>query len=428
MKKFFIIFLALSVFHLAFNIKNCKSQWVQVSNGMGTNKLVTSLALTGNYIFAGTTDSGVYLSTNNGLSWIQKPFINNVNIASLAASGSNIFAGTWGYGLWRSTNYGDNWSNLPGFGAGWAASLAIKDSIILAGTGTGGGSWGIYRSTNNGQTWIHIDGGSTWSFGIGNSYFFAGLRGGTIMYSTNYGLNWSFTTSITGYLVWAFAVNGSDVFAGTWGYRGSYNGSPGLFHSTNNGTNWTQKYLDSQNVYSIVLSGTNIFVGTDSGMYLSTNYGLNWIQKNEGIGNQSIKSLIIKQDYVYAGTLGSSVWRRPLSELVGLNNINKYVLRNYVLYQNYPNPFNPATTIKFGIPNSGSPTKAFGDDKVVLKVYDILGKEIATLVNERLKAGEYEVKFDARLHGQGTNLPSGVYYYKLESGNYVETKKMLLIK
>jgi hypothetical protein len=86
---------------------------------------------------------------------------------------------------------------------------------------------------------------------------------------------------------------------------------------------------------------------------------------------------------------------------------------SYSLSQNYPNPFNPTTNVKFSILNSG-------DVKIV--VYDVQGREVQTLVNERLNAGTYEVKFD------GSSLNSGVYFYRLTTEGFTETKKMLLIK
>ncbi|MBT8377645.1 MAG: T9SS type A sorting domain-containing protein [Ignavibacteria bacterium] len=90
----------------------------------------------------------------------------------------------------------------------------------------------------------------------------------------------------------------------------------------------------------------------------------------------------------------------------------------FKLFQNYPNPFNPETMIEYTVPSIVSNITAF----VQLKVYDSLGNEIATLVNEDKSAGNYEVRFD------GTSLPSGIYFYKLIAGNYSETKKMMLIK
>jgi hypothetical protein len=87
--------------------------------------------------------------------------------------------------------------------------------------------------------------------------------------------------------------------------------------------------------------------------------------------------------------------------------------RNFKLSQNFPNPFNPRTSLQYTV---GS--RQF----VTLKVYDILGNEIATLVNEEKPAGEYEVEFN------GANLPSGIYFYQLKAGGYIETKKMVLLK
>jgi hypothetical protein len=85
----------------------------------------------------------------------------------------------------------------------------------------------------------------------------------------------------------------------------------------------------------------------------------------------------------------------------------------FVLEQNYPNPFNPSTTIKYDLSKSSV---------VSLAVFDILGREVSVLVNERRDAGVYEVRFD------GSNLASGMYFYRLQAGNYVATKPLLLLK
>jgi hypothetical protein len=93
----------------------------------------------------------------------------------------------------------------------------------------------------------------------------------------------------------------------------------------------------------------------------------------------------------------------------------------FVLYQNYQNPFNPTTTIKFEIPNVETHRDA-SLQMVILKVYDLLGNEVATLVNEEKQPGVYEVEFDA------SSLASGLYLYKLQAGTFVQTKKMILMK
>jgi hypothetical protein len=92
---------------------------------------------------------------------------------------------------------------------------------------------------------------------------------------------------------------------------------------------------------------------------------------------------------------------------------NNIIPNQFALSQNYPNPFNPETTIKYALPR---------DVKVVIKIYDILGREVSTLVNEFKKAGYYEVKFN------GSNFASGVYFYRIEAQEYVVSKKMVLIK
>jgi hypothetical protein len=98
------------------------------------------------------------------------------------------------------------------------------------------------------------------------------------------------------------------------------------------------------------------------------------------------------------------------------NEINNQF--SFVLGQNYPNPFNPITTIKFQIPEMSF---------TMLKVYDVLGNELTTLVNEEKPVGIYEIEFDSH-SGSVRNLPSGVYFYRLQAGNYIETKKMVLMK
>jgi hypothetical protein len=106
---------------------------------------------------------------------------------------------------------------------------------------------------------------------------------------------------------------------------------------------------------------------------------------------------------------------------VNVSHLGNKIPTVFSLSQNYPNPFNPVTKIKFDI-LSGFPLRAYGNDKVVLKVYDIMGREIQILVNEKLNPGTYEVTFD------GSNFASGIYFYQLRSGDFVETKKLVLLK
>ncbi len=109
--------------------------------------------------------------------------------------------------------------------------------------------------------------------------------------------------------------------------------------------------------------------------------------------------------------------------LVSVREIGEETIpKNFELFQNYPNPFNPSTTIKYSIPNIVGKEHASSLQNVQLTVYDILGREVATLVNEQQTPGNYEVKFNAK------NLGSGIYFYKLTAGNFSDIKKMIILK
>ena len=204
----------------------------------------------------------------------------------------------------------------------------------------------------------------------------------------------------------SLVINGNNIYIGT---------DYGVWLSSNNGQNWMQTALNNKEVRSLALSGNNILAGTyHNGIYLSTNNGLNWIQKNEGWNESpTVNELIIGNNYIFAGTSFNSVWRRPLSDITGIQNISTEIPTAFSLEQNYPNPFNSNTIIRFQIKDSRF---------VNLKVFDILGKEVATLVNEYLQPGTYETTFDASM------LTGGIYFYRLQTENYTETKKLILLK
>ncbi|NOY60859.1 MAG: T9SS type A sorting domain-containing protein [Calditrichaeota bacterium] len=129
-----------------------------------------------------------------------------------------------------------------------------------------------------------------------------------------------------------------------------------------------------------------------------------WNDLPDSVRNGAVVQDTFRVDYV-------RVYQKKSSTLV---NNNKKSVENFALEQNYPNPFNPFTTIPYSIP---------ADNFVTLKVYDVMGQEVSTLVNEFKKTGAYTISFDA------TNLPSGVYYYKLVSGrSFSKMNKMLLMR
>ncbi len=227
----------------------------------------------------------------------------------------------------------------------------------------------------------------------------------TAFYSTNNAATWT-QTSLTNETVNALVINGSTFVAGT--------NFDGVFISTNSGANWTQTSLNDKDVYSLTVNNGVIYAGTvGSGIYISTNNGQTWIQKNQGLGNQSIYGLLIANGNIYSGTEANGVWKRSISDIIGIRQISEQVPDNFKLNQNYPNPFNPSTTIEYSILKSG---------KVKLIVYDITGKNVRTLVDQIQSPGIYQFDFNA------SQLTSGVYFYKLESGGFTEVRKMFLVK
>ena len=199
------------------------------------------------------------------------------------------------------------------------------------------------------------------------------------------------------------------MFVGTDGF--------GVYRSTFNGTTWSEEKtgLDEGYIYSLVALGKNIFASSFSrGIFLSTNNGQNWSEINEGLFNRNVYCLALSKTNLFAGTSGSGIFKRPLSELITDVKQQKFP-KEYSLSQNYPNPFNPETTINYQFPTSGF---------VTLKIYDLLGREVATLVNEYKNAGSYNSQFSIRNY----RLSSGVYFYRLQSGSFSETKKLILMK
>lgn len=110
--------------------------------------------------------------------------------------------------------------------------------------------------------------------------------------------------------------------------------------------------------------------------------------------------------------------------ITAVNDLNEEgIPTNFALKQNYPNPFNPSTIIEYSIP---AVSNVKGDVNVQINLFDVLGRQVATLVNELKKPGNYTVKFNS--NSVNKRIPSGVYYYQIKAGSFVETKKMMLIK
>jgi hypothetical protein len=162
----------------------------------------------------------------------------------------------------------------------------------------------------------------------------------------------------------------------------------------------------------------NIFGYEDTTQIQVTSYDNYEFSKKFGFKFKARYNTLDEIEHQLSGCIISGVTYGEL--LVSVENETESP-KEFSLFQNYPNPFNPSTMIRYEIPGQAD------NMLVVLKVYDVLGNEIAILVNEELPAGEYEVEFNSH-SGEVRNLVSGIYFYQLRSGSFIETKKMILVK
>lgn len=406
-----------------FRTSNEGTNWETVSNGINCISPSSILSL-GNYLFA-TSEIGVSISSNSGLTWAESnnglppPPYSYIYDKFLTSSGSYVFVSMYYSGVYRTSNYGANWIPVNnGLANSPIEYLTSFNSKIYATSDSG-----IFRSTNNGENWYLLSDtlkSIKSMVSLGTNIF--AVNGSRVYRSINDGYNWFLSNNgIGGYRMYTLAVSGSDIIAA--GNSGFYEDSS-IYLSTNNGNNWIpigQELVDwNFYVLSIKIYNSYIFLASDSGIFLSTNRGTNWLRKDQGFfdGHRYVTCLETDNNYIYVGVNFASVWRRQLSEIIGIQNISTEIPEKFYLFQNYPNPFNPSTNIRYQIANNGF---------VSLKIYDILGREISTLVNENQKSGIYEIQFSANSI-TNSQLSSGIYFYKLVSEDFSETKRMALLK
>ena len=396
-----------------FRSANNGENWTQLCTGM-RNTEILSFAITGTHLYAGTWGSGMFHSSDGGGSW--EPLLEDATVFSLAFTDSEFYAASGGL-LLCTPRSSVNWTFLQyPDSTGWILSLAARKDTLFVGTEEGG----LFRTLHKSPGWwesVQVGFRDT----VVNCLLFDGptLYAGTgmgVYGSADGGWHW---TTLTGGLanrdVRALAFAGTNFFAGTVG--------GGVYRSTDYGANWApvNNGLTILNVMSLAVKEDNLFAGTwNGGVFLSKDYGDNWEPVNTGLTDPVTQTFAVTQTlatdgtYLYAGDRGTGVWRRQLSEMItSAETFASSQPSWYSLEQNYPNPFNPSTIIKYELPKTSV---------VRLSVYDLLGREVSVLVNERKDAGVHEVKFD------GSNLASGVYFYRLQAGDFVQSKRLLLLK
>ncbi len=374
----------------------------------------------------------------------------------------------------RSTDFGSTWTNIANNFGPINAPCDIevfKDTTIIL---IGDNGTGIFRSTDYGVTWTQTFSTSGEIPTIAIDYNNPGVAwatrwggGGGFLKSTDYGATWTSVGSFSGINMWGVHVNpldGNEIFTGCYSC-----GS--IWRTKDGGLNWRQMSIASNNYQIFVVDSMTVFSAQGNGLYKLNSpyfipveltaftanvYGntvmLNWstatelnnrgfeIQRASSLpyGNASMTTPPLgwvsigfvdgfgttteKQNYSFTDNpaeYGKYFYRLKQIDYDGTfeysNQIEVEITfpSAFELGQNYPNPFNPSTIISW---------KMASPDHVLLKVFDVLGNEIITLVNETKPVGSFSVEFD------GSQLSSGTYIYKLVTGNFTEIKKMSLIK
>jgi len=352
------------------------------------------------------------------------------------SNANNMYASWQNLNMRRSTNGGNSFSttitppnsSITSFIAPFRTFIGDHATIYA-------GRDKIFKSINSGSNWTatnnnnSLDGNPAIamdiSFQTSDKVYVAtapfNSARGNIFRTTNGGTLW---TNITGTLPDLFpsdiAVDPSDdntVYVTFYGF-----GSGHVFKSTDSGDNWTDisDNLPDIPAPAVIVDPTktsDVYVGTDVGVFVSTDGGGNWQDFNEGLPD-AVQAMdlnyTIVNNVIRVMTHGNGTYERKfLSQIVAHSDDEQNIVSDFKLEQNYPNPFNPTTNIEFRIADFGF---------VSLKIYDAIGNEITTLVNKEMQAGTHKVKFDA------AGLPSGTYFYRLETAKYSETRKMVLLK
>jgi len=418
----------------------------------------------------------VLKSINGGLNWYNEKFPPHGDVISLNFSdvstglASSNYADGWSMNssnngfIWKTTDCGCNWeqklvtndneyisrmafvNSLTGFACGnnkiyktedfgnnWAKDSIgnnIFNCVNFIDQCTGwvcGKAGSIYKTINCGQNWIQENSGTFNNFNsvvftdINNG--FAGTDSGAVYKSTNGGYNWNFLTNIGGRnITQIYFINSLSGFIvanrPVIHYDGFYTNRL-LLKTADSGNTWIPVLSDT--IYGYQLNFNNVFFINENNGWLvssrpeikhSTNAGNTWVSESVPVQEKYYGVFFLNNETGWVSGSMGSILSKGIPPL-GLNNYQRNLPDQFLLYQNYPNPFNPTATIRYDLPK---------DAKVLIKVYDIIGREVRKLVDEFKKAGSYTVSFD------GTNLASGIYFYRIEAGDFVQTKKMVLIK
>jgi len=351
-------------------------------------------------VFLKTTDSGINWSVSSF------PLESFFSVGFIDANTGVISAG---YNYRRTTNGGATWSPVTNLSSIWMAKIVFRNST----TGFAFGPSSIDYTNDAGLSWQHSF--TSNKIYLNDAVFLTqnkAIAVGTNSFTTtNGGLNWAYESSL--YAQYGISNCDSNNILACGSHFRCIN------KSTNGGNNWTVVYpgtASDTTFFSVKYFDVNnaIVAGSGGKILATSNGGINWSQQLSGISSTILRmNFVNSQTGWIVGKNGVILKTTTGGVVTGFTQTSSEIPNKFSLSQNFPNPFNPSTRINYELPIT---------NYVSLKVYDALGNEVETLVNENQNAGSYSVDFDA------SQLPSGIYFYKLFTENFSETKKMVVVK
>ncbi|MCF8396156.1 MAG: T9SS type A sorting domain-containing protein, partial [Melioribacteraceae bacterium] len=389
--------------------------WGPANNGINYNGFVPSLAATNTHLFA-YTSSRLFVS-DDGEDWDTLAHASDYTSMQVLASQGNVILKD-AYTIYYSTDNGGTWidnsDQFPSEDDGFAFRTTISSGDYIIASAYMDGTL-FYYSADGGVTWESFTFPGTYVATMSYSENTLFVSSDSIYSTSDFGDNWSIISrpgieNISN--IGPFSKAGNRIIAHITTYT-----TKEVYYTEDNGATWIQAIdglpddylINSMNFYNNILMATG-----DKGVFYSTDSAETWIELNDGFERRvNVYQPVIMDGYLYAGTFRDGVWKRSTDNILSVEVNGSVIPVDYNLKQNYPNPFNPTTTIEFSIPERSV---------IKLMIYNSIGQEIESIINEEIPAGNYKFNWDASQYS------SGVYFYKLVSNNYSITKKALLLK
>lgn len=408
---------------IMFKTSDSGQTWTNLLKGP-INDMGSICITANNTIWIGGSEGLIMKSIDYGDSWeLMAPISEQGNLINFVDENLG-----WAIGdssIWRTTNAGGNWE-LQYNNPGWCLYDSYFDEsgfgIIVGERGL------ILKTTNSGNSWIDksvdiryfiysisfIDNNIGWAAGL-DSYQ---GRTGFLSRTTDAGESWSYQyfTGIMPYFGSVYFINQDIGWAVGGNVMAPYSG---ILKTTDGGLTWDIKIFENHLLFHDVffIDENNGWVCGDGGViYNTTNGGDDWILQSDSTIYRGLgKIKMINNDIGFAAGMYGTILKTTNGGMTHIEDeeISLRIGNNFLLKQNYPNPFNSTTNISYSILDRSN---------VSLKVYNLLGEEVAALAQGEKESGSYEINFDS------ANLTSGVYFYQLKAGNYIQTKKMILLK